>query len=103
MVAKSTKVVMRWKMQSAVRCLDAWRELTLEEVRKKQVMVRIVQRMRNKCISAAIDIWCTNAVDLKIQHAEDERKQKLMQRIVSRMMNKWMVEAFSLWFENVNE
>ena len=97
MVAKSAKVVMRWKLQSAARCMDAWGELTTEEVRKRQVTVKIVQRMCNKCISAAIERWCANVDDLKMQHAEEERKQHLLNKIVSRFLNRAVGAAFERW------
>ena len=45
MAAKSMRVVMRWKKQAAVRCLEAWGQLTAEEVQKRIVMKKIVGRM----------------------------------------------------------
>jgi len=48
MVAKSLRVLMRWRKQAAVRCLGVWRRLTAEEVQKGQLMGKIIRR---RCVS----------------------------------------------------
>ena len=131
MVAKSAKVLMRWKLQSVARCLDTWRELAHEELRKRQVMFKIVQRMRHKSLSAAIDVFCANVKDFKTQHGEEERmtakvvarckmqascmcvdawhmfteeearKRALMKLIVARMTSKCVCFAFERLCESV--
>ena len=53
MAAKARKVMTRWINQSSAMCLDAWRETTLQEVRKRALMKRIVVRMGSKTLSSA--------------------------------------------------
>ena len=53
MAAKARKVMTRWINQSSAMCLDAWRETTSQEVRKRALMKRIVVRMGSKTLSSA--------------------------------------------------
>ena len=69
----SIRVVMRWKLQAVVRCLEAWRELTAEEVRKRNVMQRIVSRTRNAGMFAALRRWRENTTEKKALVAKSTR------------------------------
>jgi hypothetical protein len=103
MAVKSMRVVMRWKKQAAVRCLDAWGQWTAEEVRKRRVMKKIVGRMLNRSLCFAMDLWLQNVSALKQQQAEEARRQKLMSKIVHRMLNQAQAVAFERWRANKNE
>ena len=103
MAAKSMRVVMRWKKQAAVRCLEAWGQLTAEEVQKRVVMKKIVGRMLNRSLCFAMDLWRQNVSALKQEQAEEVRRQKLMSKIVQRMLNQAQAAAFERWSVNVSE
>ena len=51
MVAKCTRAVLRWKLRAVVRCLEAWRGLTAQEVQRRGLMGRIVARMLYRSLS----------------------------------------------------
>ena len=103
MLAKSTRALMRWRKQAAVRCLGGWRRSTAEEVQKRQVMRKIVGRMLHRSLSFAIDLWQQNVQALQQELAEDERRQNIMLRIVKRMLNQVKAAAFELWNSTVCE
>ena len=100
MAAKSMRVVMRWKKQAAVRCLEACGQLTAEEVQKLVVMKKIVGRMLNRSLCFAMDLWRQNVSVWKQQQAEEARRQKLMSKIVHRMLNQAQAVAFERWRAN---
>jgi hypothetical protein len=103
MVAKSTRVVLRWKLQVVVRCLEAWRELTAQEVRKRDLMGRIVARMLQRSLSLAMDLWQQNVSAARQGRAEEERKQSVVSRIIRRMLNQAQAAALERWSTNVSE
>ena len=61
MAAKARKVMSRWVNQGASMCLHMWRETTVQEVRKRGLMKRIVSRMGSKQISRAFMRWWEGA------------------------------------------
>jgi hypothetical protein len=98
MVAKSTRVVLRWKLQVVVRCLEAWRELTAQEVRKRDLMGRIVARMLQRSLSLAMDLWQQHlsaarralaaALELWSTSLSDlARQRNIMDRILRRILD----------------
>jgi len=103
MVAKSTKVVLRWKLQAVVRCLEAWRELTAEEVRKRDLMGRIVGRMRQRSLTFAMDLLQQNVSAARQERAEEERRQNIVSRVVRRMLNQAQAGALERWSTSVSE
>jgi hypothetical protein len=76
MVAKSTKVVLRCKLQAVVRCLEAWRKLTAEEVRKRYLMGRILACMLHRSLSFAMELWQL-AVEEGLQARREDEVQHL--------------------------
>ena len=76
MAAKARKVMMRWMNYEASMCLDNWRETTVQEVRKRGLMKRIVSRMGSKRMSYA---FIRSALDprMDIGHAVGGMKAKL--------------------------
>ena len=94
---------MRWKLQAAVRCLVDWRELTAEEMRKRNLMQRIVSRMLHRSLSFAMDLWQQSLSAARQERAEEERRQAVMSRIVKRMLNQAQTAAFERWTSNVIE
>ena len=100
MAVKSMRVVMRWKKQAAVRCLEAWRELIVEEVQQRNLMQRIVSQMLNRSLFVAMDLWRQNVSALKQSQAEEARRKKLMSKIVHRMLNQAQAVAFERWRAN---
>ena len=103
MVAKSLRVLMRWRKQAAVRCLGVWRRLTAEEVQKGQMMGQIIRRMLHRSLSFAMDLWQHNVQALKQEQAEEGRRQDIMLRIVKRMLNQAKALAFEQWKATVCE
>ena len=99
----SIRVVMRWKLQAVVRCLEAWRELTAEEVRKRNVMQRIVSRMLHRSLSFAMDLWQRSVSAARQERVDEERRRAVMSRIVKRMLNQAQAAAFERWTSNVIE
>ena len=98
MVAKSTRVVLRWKLQVVVRCLEAWRELTAQEVRKRDLMGRIVARMLQRSLSFAMDLWQQHVSSARRAQivalerwiasvSELARQRSIMDRILRRMLD----------------
>jgi len=75
-VAKSKKVVLRWKLQAVVRCLEAWLKLTAEEVRKRDLMGRILARMLHRSLSFAMELWQL-AVEEGLQARREDEVQHL--------------------------
>ena len=69
-MAKTSKVVMRSKMQGAFRCLDAWMLLTVKEARKLALMGRIMARMMSKCLVFSTDIWHANVLLARKEYEE---------------------------------
>ena len=94
---------MRWKLQAVVRCLEAWRERTVEEARKRNLMQRIVSRMLHRSLSFAMDLWQRNVLAARQERAEEERRQAVMSRIVKRMLNQAQAAAFERWSTTVEE
>jgi hypothetical protein len=103
MVAKSTKVVLRWKLQAVLRCFEAWRELTAEEVRTRDLMGRIVARMLHRSLSFALELWQQIVSAARQEQAEEERRQNIVSRVVRRMLNQAQAGAFERWSTNVSE
>jgi hypothetical protein len=103
MVAKSTKVVLRWKLQVVVRCLEAWRKLTAKEVRKRYLMGRIVARMLHRSRSIAMDLWQQNVSAARQGQAEEERRQNIVSRVVKRALNQAQAGALERWSTTVLE
>jgi FixJ family two-component response regulator len=99
----SIRVVMRWKLQAVVRSLEAWRELTAEEVRKRNVMQRIVSRMLHRSLSFAMDLWQRSVSAARQERVDEERRRAVMSRIVKRMLNQAQAAAFERWTSNVIE
>ena len=97
MVVRSTRVVLRWKLQVVVSCLGAWRELTAEEVRQRDLMGRIVSRMLQRSLSFAMDLWYRNMSAVRQGRAEEERRQSVVSRVVKRMLNQSQAAAFERW------
>jgi hypothetical protein len=96
-------VVLRWKLQEVLRCLEAWRELTAEEVRKRDLMGRIVARMQNRSLSFAMELWQQIVSAARQEQAEEERRQIIVSRVVRRMLNQAQAGAFERWSTNVSE
>ena len=94
---------MRWKLQAVVRSLEAWRELTAEEVRKRNVMQRIVSRMLHRSLSFAMDLWQRSVSAARQERVDEERRRAVMSRIVKRMLNQAQAAAFERWTSNVIE
>ena len=94
---------MRWKLQAVVRCLEAWRELTAEEVRKRNVMQRIVSRMLHRSLSFAMDLWQRSVSAARQERVDEERRRAVMSRIVKRMLNQAQAAALERWTCNVIE
>jgi hypothetical protein len=86
MLAMSTRVVLRWKLQAAVSCFGTWRELTSDEVRKRDVMRAIVTRMLHRSLSSAMDLWQQNVSAARQEQAVEEEKRG--QSIISRMVRR---------------
>ena len=103
MVAKSLRVLMRWRKQAAVRCLGVWRRLTAEEVQKGQLMGKIIRRMLHRSLSFAMDLWKQNVQALQQEQAEEGRRQDIMLRVVKRMLNQAKALAFEQWKATVCE
>ncbi len=78
MVAKSTKVVLRWKLQAVVRCLEAWRKLTAEKVRKRYLMGRILACMLHRSLSFAMELW-----QLPVEEGLQARREDEVQHLRS--------------------
>ena len=93
-------MVTRWKLQAVVRCLEAWRGLTAEEVQKRRVMKKIVSQMLNRSLCFAMDLWRQGVRAARNEHAEEDRRQKLMSKIVHRMLNQAQAVAFERWRAN---
>jgi hypothetical protein len=102
-VAKSTRVVLRWKLQVVVRCLEAWRELTAEEVRQRDLMGRIVSRMLQRSLSFAMDLWQQHLSAAREWRAEEERRQSVVSRFVRRMLKQAQAVALVRWITNVSD
>ena len=94
---------MRWKLQAVVRCLEAWRELTAEEVRKRNVMQRIVSRMLHRSLSFAMDLWQRSVSAARQERVDEERRRAVMSRIVKRMLNQAQAAAWERWSTHVEE
>ena len=103
MLAKSSRALIRWRKQAAVRCLGGWRRSTAEEVQKRQEMRKIVGRMLHRSLSFAMDLWQHNVQALKQEQAEEGRRQDIMPRIVKRMLNQAKALAFEQWKATVCE
>ena len=74
MEARTARVVLRWKMHAAVRCLEAWTQLTAEEVKKRNVMQRSAGRLLNMTLCSAIGLWQQNMLTARQERADDERR-----------------------------
>ena len=103
MVVKSTRLVLQWKLQVVVRCLEAWRELTAEEVRKRDLMGRIVSRMLQRSLSFAMDLWQRKMSAVQQGRAKEERRQGVVSRVEKRMLHQAQAAAFERWSTNMSE
>jgi hypothetical protein len=54
---KANKVVIRWKQQTVSMICEAWNAHVQEELKKRQIMERIVLRMSQRSVSQALDRW----------------------------------------------
>ena len=81
---------MRWKLHAVVRCLEAWRELTAEEVRKRAVTERIVSRMLNRSLFFAMELWRENARENKAMAVKS-------MRVVMRWKKQAAVRCLEAW------
>jgi hypothetical protein len=119
MVVRSTRVVLRWKLQVVVSCLGAWRELTAEEVRQRDLMGRIVSRMLQRSLSFAMDLWQRNmpqeAQELAKQRLDEaarekqrmaeaeERRIEMCKRVVQRMLRHQLLMAWNMFVHSVKD
>ena len=103
MEARTARVVLRWKMHAAVRCLEAWTQLTAEEVKKRNVMQRSAGRLLNRTLCSAIGLWQQNMLTARQERADDERRHNLMSRIAKRMLNRAQSTALERWSETACE
>ena len=76
---------------------------TAEEVRKRDLMGRIVGRMRQRSLSFAMDLLQQNVSAARQERAGEERRQKIVSRVVRRMLNQAQAGAFERWSTNVSE
>ena len=97
------KICKRLMNRAVVLALESWREHTVEEMRKRLLMTRIVTRMSGNLVSRSFERWAQKVDELQREHAGEERKNDLMKRIVSRMLNQIMAGGFECWCENRKE
>jgi hypothetical protein len=86
-----------------LRCLEAWRELTAEEVRKRDLMGRIVARMQNRSLSFAMELWQQSVSAAQQWEKEEERRQNRFRSVVQRLMFQAQAASLLRWSENVRE
>ena len=87
MALKVRNVVYRWVNQCVGQAMYAWRSYTVEEVRKRNLMARIVQRMQKRCVVVALEMWQRNVAGALEERADEERRKAVMQRVVKRMQH----------------
>ena len=89
--------------QAAARSLEAWHELWAEEERKRTLMKKIVLRINNRALSAALDRYIEAVEEAKGARAEEERKCGVLRRVVARISRRAAYQAFATWQGNVQE
>ena len=85
---------MRWKLHAVVRCLEAWRKLTAEEVRKRALTGRVVLRMLNRSLCFAMALWRENARENKAMAVKS-------MRVVMRWKKQAAVRCLDAWRHRV--
>jgi hypothetical protein len=84
MAAKISKVVFRWANHCVGQAMVAWHKYTVEQLRKRNLMTRIVQCMQKRGAVVALEMWKWNvagkATRDRIKKVEQSRISKVLMR-----------------------
>ena len=80
----------RWRNATLVRIVQAWRDDTREELRKRRAMAKFVAQMRNRGVARSMASW-HEYVTLR------KRARKAMQWMLSRLVKEGLVKGWSTW------
>ena len=86
------KVVGRWLSRTLAQAWEEWRHL----VSHSKALARVLARMMNQCVAAALDTW--------YGHAQEQRKMRdVSRRMILRMKNAACSRAIQRWSERCAE
>jgi len=103
MATKALNVVRRSVNRCVARTINTWHEYKVKEARQRNRIKRLVQRMQNRRIVLALDLWHSGVLSALQGHAEEERRNGVMLKVVSRMLHAALTVSFLRWRKNVRE
>ena len=103
MIEQANKVLARWTHRASGACLDAWREHTAEEGRRRAVIGRVARRMQQHGMALAWSTWEGRVEEAVAERQNEEWRQHTMAKVVRRIRNQGLVSAFGRWSGNVAE
>ena len=78
-------------------CLNAWREHTAEEGRRRTVIGRVVRRLQQRGMAVVWGTWQRRVEEALAERQIEERRQHIMAKVVTRIRNQGLVSAFLRW------
>ena len=90
-------VVKRFQEGAVRKAFCKWRRGIQEECRKRQIMIRLVLRLRNRLMAMAAGIWRQQVLTARAQRTEEERRNAVMARVLLRLQKVSLARAMSNW------
>ena len=78
-------------------CLNAWREHTAEEGRRRTVIGRVVRRLQQRGLAVVWSTWERRVEEALAEREIEERRHHIMAKVVTRIRNQGLVSAFLRW------
>jgi len=96
------RIVKHWIRAVMSKAFTKWCDVLKQEDHGKAVLKRVVSRLQNKHLAAAMDRWKYICMHKKIEQARQKEMINAVERTVKRILNRALYSSFTTWKGHVH-